>query len=406
MDSSLNGISSKLGILHRLGLISENNVSRVALVFESPEEMMSEPGSHALIHEVIADSLEYIASNDALYETVIKTLPPTKPLWEDAGKIDNLLRTGLVEKKHLVNAKKLASNRENLKSIKSAHAYRDLMVHVLDTLAKRITGSPVLFNAFKKTAGRMNESVTQSSPDLVTELELDIMAAELLEEYVPLELSLWLEAKDSAKEKYDSKECINAWAVKLYNESQGQWGSVSAGKTFFELMEEIGVMSAGDAARLQAKKEAENPSTTGKKRNTKSLEAVRAKTKAKRANPTLASNSTSVSGNDQEGIKYPSHLKAKTLRLGKVTSTPPSLPKRKRLISAINKNEMQRSIRGGGGNGVVLPSRFLTNPERHQAYKNGLRNFNRKAKQSIHDQLPKLTRKFVNKIRSAATNIK
>lgn len=388
MDSSFNGISSKLGILHRLGLISENNVSRVALVFERPEEMMSEPGSHALIHEVIADSLEYIASNDALYETVIKTLPPTKPLWEDAGKIDNLLRTGLVEKKHLVNAKKLASNKENLKSIKSAHAYRDLMVHVLDTLAKRITGSPVLFNAFKKTAGRMNESVVQSSPDLVTELELDIMAAELLEDYVPLELSLWLEAKDSAKEKYDSKECINAWAVKLYNESRGEWGSVSAGKTFFELMEEIRVMSAGDAARFRAKKEAENPSTTTKKRNTKSLAAVRAKIAKKRANKTLADNPEPISDNKPRPVVR--NLKAKTLRMIHSTKLKTTRKGNALVRNAVNKNEMSRAVRGGGGKPGIeragaRPSNKLTNSAGYAARKQGLLNFNSNATKKIND---------------------
>lgn len=386
MDSSFNGISSKLGILHRLGLISENNVGRVTLVFESPEEMMSEPGSHALIHEVIADSLEYIASNNTLYETVIKTLAPTKPLWEDAGKIDNLLRTGLVEKKHLVHAKKLASHKENLKSIKSAHAYRDLMVHVLDTLAKRITGSPVLFNAFKKTAGRMNESVVPSSPDLVTELELDIMAAELLEDYVPLELSLWLEAKDSAKEKYDSKECINAWAVKLYNENRGEWGCVSAGKTFFQLMEEIGVMSAGDAARLQAKKRAENPSTTTNPK--KSLAAVRAKIAKKRASQTLARNPEPISPDEPKPVVR--NLKAKTLRMirSKKLKTKEGNAK---VRAAVNKNEMQRAVRGGGGEAgkggreAIRPSRFPTSPGK-SAFTAGLQGFNRKATKKINDK--------------------
>ena len=377
MDSSLNGISSKLGILHRLGLISENNVGRVTLVFESPEEMMREPGSHALIHEVIADSLEYIASNNTLYETVIKTLAPTKPLWEDAGKIDNLLRTGLVEKKHLVHAKKLASHKENLKSIKSAHAYRDLMVHVLDTLAKRITGSPVLFNAFKKTAGRMNESVLRSSPDLVTELELDIMAAELLEDYVPLELSLWLEAKDSAKEKYDSKECINAWAVKLYNENRGEWGCVSAGKTFFQLMEEIGVMSAGDAARLRAKKEAENPSTTGKPK--KSLAAVRAKIARKNAKKTLADNPEPISRNEPRPVV---HGKARTRRLVKSKQLKTTREGNAKVRAAVNKGEIKRALRGG----AKKPSRFLTNPDGRVAFIRGQENFNRKATKKINDK--------------------
>lgn len=390
MDSSLNGISSKLGILHRLGLISENNVGRVTLVFESPEEMMSEPGSHALIHEVIADSLEYIASNNTLYETVIKTLAPTKPLWEDAGKIDNLLRTGLVEKKHLVHAKKLASHKENLKSIKSAHAYRDLMVHVLDTLAKRITGSPVLFNAFKKTAGRMNESVVQSSPDLVTELELDIMAAELLEDYVPLELSLWLEAKDSAKEKYDSKECINAWAVKLYNENRGEWGCVSAGKTFFQLMEEIGVMTPQAAAILRAKKEAEkeakNPSTTTKK-PMKSLAAAQAKIDRKNAKKTLANNPKPISrpsdeprpvvrGNAREGRLVKSK-QLKTTREGNA-----------KVRAAVNKGEIKQALRGGGGEAGIereatRPSRFPTNSAGYAAGKRGRLNFNRKSTETM-----------------------
>ena len=388
MDSSLNGISSKLGILHRLGLISENNVGRVTLVFESPEEMMSEPGSHALIHEVIADSLEYIASNNTLYETVIKTLAPTKPLWEDAGKIDNLLRTGLVEKKHLVHAKKLASHKENLKSIKSAHAYRDLMVHVLDTLAKRITGSPVLFNAFKKTAGRMNESVVQSSPELVTELELDIMAAELLEDYVPLELSLWLEAKDSAKEKYDSKECINAWAVKLYNENRGEWGCVSAGKTFFQLMEEIGVMTPQAAAilqaKLQAKKRAENPSTTEKPK--KSLASVRAKLAKKGENPTVASNSKPISPDEPRPVVR--NLKAKTLRMIGSKKLKTTRKGNATVRAAVNKNEMERAVRGSGGiaglAAAIRPSRFPTNPG-NAAHKQGLLNFNRKATKKIND---------------------
>ena len=387
MDSSLNGISSKLGILHRLGLISENNVGRVTLVFESPEEMMSEPGSHALIHEVIADSLEYIASNNTLYETVIKTLAPTKPLWEDAGKIDNLLRTGLVEKKNLVHAKKLASHKENLKSIKSAHAYRDLMVHVLDTLAKRITGSPVLFNAFKKTAGRMNESVVPSSPDLVTELELDIMAAELLEDYVPLELSLWLEAKDSAKEKYDSKECINAWAVKLYNENRGEWGCVSAGKTFFQLMEEIGVMSAGNAARLRAKKEAENPSKT--KKPVKSLAAVRDKIARKNAKKTLADNPEPISRNEPRPVVR--NLKAKTLRMIHSKKLKTTREGNAKVRAAVNKNEMQRAVRGDGGKAGIeragaRPSNKLTNSAGYAARKQGLLNFNRKATKKINDK--------------------
>lgn len=386
MDSSLNGISSKLGILHRLGLISENNVGRVTLVFENPEEMMSEPGSHALIHEVIADSLEYIASNDALYETVIKTLPPTKPLWEDAGKIDNLLRTGLVEKKHLVHAKKLASHKENLKSIKSAHAYRDLMVHVLDTLAKRITGSPVLFNAFKKTAGRMNESVVPSSPDLVTELELDIMAAELLEDYVPLELSLWLEAKDSAKEKYDSKECINAWAVKLYNENRGEWGCVSAGKTFFQLMEEIRVMTPQAAAILRRKKEAENPSTTKKRKN--SLADAQAKIDRKNAKKTLADNPEPISRNEPRPVVR--NLKAKTLRMIRSKKLKTTRQGNAKVRNAVNKNEMQRAVRGDGGKAGIeraaaRPSNKLTNSAGYAARKQGLLNFNRNATKKIND---------------------
>jgi len=123
--------------------------------------------------------------------------------------------------------------------------YRDMMIDMMDTMVKKITGSPVLFNAFKKTMGNPLEDIEESfevpNAETLQEFFLVEDAQTLLEKNKPTNPQLWSQAKSKARSKFDvyPSAYANGWAVKWYNEQGGGWKSVSEGKSFFDFSSEL-----------------------------------------------------------------------------------------------------------------------------------------------------------------------
>jgi hypothetical protein len=117
------------------------------------------------------------------------------------------------------------------------------MIDMMDSMVKKITGSPVLFNAFRKTLGgeTVEESFETPNTESMDEFGLVEAAQELMEENKPTNPELWSQAKSKARAKFDvyPSAYANGWAVKWYNEQGGDWKSVSEGKTFFDLQSEL-----------------------------------------------------------------------------------------------------------------------------------------------------------------------
>jgi hypothetical protein len=142
----------------------------------------------------------------------------------------------------------------------ASKVYRDMMIDMMDTMVKKITGSPVLFNAFKKTMGNPLEDIEESfevpNAETLQEFFLVEDAQTLLEKNKPTNPQLWSQAKSKARSKFDvyPSAYANGWAVKWYNEQGGSWKSVSEGKSFFKFAEELDEAWEGSPAQAKLKK--------------------------------------------------------------------------------------------------------------------------------------------------------
>jgi hypothetical protein len=116
--------------------------------------------------------------------------------------------------------------------------YREMMVGLMDSMLRKITGNPALFNAFKRTMGKeiVEESFEYANSETITLCELDESAAETLAENKPTNTKLWSEAKTNARRAFTEypSPCASGWAVKWYNEQGGEWASIAEGKSFFQ----------------------------------------------------------------------------------------------------------------------------------------------------------------------------
>jgi len=243
------GVTSKLNALLRLGLVSKNNVRRAIYVFQNPEQAMKQAQNRTLMQELLIDVVDRIINNKSLYAMVRQNLTKDAHTAEAAVTEDvsdertkTLLRSGLVKKKDVVVARRALSSKSNMKQMAAVGAYRELMIDMLDSMAKKITGNPALFNAFKRTMGNSQADESFTSPNMETILEfgLDQDAAELLESYKPSNSKLWTMAKKQARGMFESNAaCQNAWAMKWYNEQDGAWTPISEGKTFTKFMRSL-----------------------------------------------------------------------------------------------------------------------------------------------------------------------
>jgi len=236
-------ITSKLNTLLRMGLVSKNNVRRAQMLFLDPERAMKNPAYRLLMQEILVDVIDRVVNNKTLYSALRSTLakdqnssPVTEGVEEDRTK--SLLRSGLVKKKDILAARRALKSKSTAKSMSAVKVYREMMIDMMDMMAKKITGSPVLFNAFKQTLGKeeMEESFEVPNAESIVELLLHEDATELLEKNVPTKPDLWARAKSKARSKFDvyPSAYANGWAVKWYNEQGGGWKSTNECKTFFE----------------------------------------------------------------------------------------------------------------------------------------------------------------------------
>jgi hypothetical protein len=243
------GVTSKLNALLRLGLVSKNNVRRAIYVFQNPEQAMKQAQNRTLMQELLIDVVDRIINNKSLYAMVRQNLTKDAHTAEAAVTEDvsdertkTLLRSGLVKKKDVVVARRALSSKSNMKQMVAVGAYRELMIDMLDSMAKKITGNPALFNAFKRTMGdsQADESFTSPNMETILEFGLDQDAAELLESHKPSDSKLWTMAKKQARGMFESNAaCQNAWAMKWYNEQDGAWTPISEGKTFTKFMRSL-----------------------------------------------------------------------------------------------------------------------------------------------------------------------
>jgi hypothetical protein len=242
------GMSSKLNALLRLGLVSKNNVRRALYVMQNPEQAMKSASYRTLIQELLIDVVDRILNNKSLYNLVRQNLvkDSSSSVNEDVSdeRTKTLLRSGLVKKKDIVVARRALSSKKNFKQMSQVGVYRELMIDMLDSMAKKITGNPVLFNAFKRTMGdqQADESFEMPNAESIMEFELNKDFTELLESHKPNNTKLWVESKKKAKGKFDTcpcEKCEEAWAMKWYNEHDGEWTPISEGKSFFGFMDQV-----------------------------------------------------------------------------------------------------------------------------------------------------------------------
>ena len=289
-------ISSKLNSLLRLGLVSKNNVRRAATLLQDPEKAMKNPAYRMLMQEILVDVVDRVLNNRNLY-TALRTSLSKEPSMTTEGvqaeRTKTLLRSGLVKKKDVLAARRALQSPETAIKMSASKVYRDLMIDMMDSMVKKITGSPTLFNAFKQTLG--NQSVEESfetpNTESMDEFGLLEAAQELMEKNKPTNPELWAQAKSKARSKFDvyPSAYANGWAVKWYNEQGGGWKSVSEGKTFFALQRELNEYMTtmnrkspqeNKKAREQARKlrdELETPKTAKKVVKEASGSEVRAK---------------------------------------------------------------------------------------------------------------------------------
>ena len=248
---SPSAITSKLTALLRLGLVSKNNVARAITVFKNPEKAMKSGANRMLVQDLLVDIVDRIINNKNLYTVIKQTLvkdpanESNQPIEENVQKerTKTLLRSGLVKKKDIMIARRAVSSNKNLTSMSAVGVYREMMIGMLDSMVKKITGNPILFNAFKKTLGTetVEESFTSPKFESISELFLDIEGVSLRESNKPTNPGLWSQAKTLAKNRlpYCSTDCSEGWATKWYNENGGDWQSIEEGKNFFTFIDNL-----------------------------------------------------------------------------------------------------------------------------------------------------------------------
>jgi hypothetical protein len=257
MDSA---IKSKLQTLFRLGLVSQNNVRRAMTMFQDPEKYSKSPAYRTLMQELMVDVVDKIVNNRAMYTALRSSLTKDKGVKEadetiaattqkigegvETDRTATLLRSGLVDKSQITAARKALKSKSNLKQMSTGKVYREMMINILDSLVKKITGSPALFNAFKFTMGKegkIEEAFDGGDTDIIALFDLHEDAQEILEANKPTNPSLWSKAKSMARSKFDvyPSAYANGWAVKWYNSKGGGWKSVSEGKTFFQFANDL-----------------------------------------------------------------------------------------------------------------------------------------------------------------------
>ena len=258
-------ISSKLNTLLRMGLVSKNNVRRAMTLFADPDKALKNPAYRTLMQEIMVDVVDRVVNNKSLYTTMRATLakePATVIEDVEKERTKTLLRTGLVKKKDVVAARRAleAPTTSTAKTMGASKVYRDMMIDMMDTMVKKITGSPVLFNAFKKTMGNPLEDIEESfevpNAETLQEFFLVEDAQTLLEKNKPTNPELWSQAKSKARGKFDvyPSAYANGWAVKWYNEQGGGWKSVSEGKTFFKFAEELSEANENSPVKAKLQK--------------------------------------------------------------------------------------------------------------------------------------------------------
>jgi hypothetical protein len=240
-------VASKLNTLLRMGLVSKNNVRRAMTLFADPDRAMKNPAYRLLMQEILVDVVDRVLNNKSVYTALRASIAKestdvTESVQSERQK--TLLRSGLVKKKDVLAARRALESPTKAKSMSSSKVYRDMMITMLDSMVQKITGSPVLFNAFKATLGK--EQVEESF-EVPTQEGMDLLllcedAQALMEKNKPTKPELWSRAKAKARAKFDvyPSAYANGWAVKWYNEHGGGWKSVSEGKTFFGLRAELG----------------------------------------------------------------------------------------------------------------------------------------------------------------------
>ena len=251
MDSA---IKNKLQSLLRLGLVSQNNVRRAMTLFQDPERYAKSPAYRTLMQEILVDVVDKIVNNRVLYtalrssitkekahhDTATDTAATSTKLGESAetDRTNSLLRSGLVDKSEIAVARKAFKSPEAALRMSTVKTYREMMVGLMDSMLKKITGNPALFNAFKRTMGKetVEESFEYANSETITLCELDESAAETLAENKPTNTKLWSEAKTNARRAFTEypSPCASGWAVKWYNEQGGDWASIAEGKSFFQ----------------------------------------------------------------------------------------------------------------------------------------------------------------------------
>jgi hypothetical protein len=256
MDSA---IKSKLQTLLRLGLVSQTNVRRAMTLFSDPERYSRSPAYRTLMQEILVDVVDTILKNRVLYAALRSSLTKTKGATDasetiaatsqklgesaESDRTTAILRSGLVDKSQITAARKALKSKSNMKQMSMGKVYREMMINLLDSMVKKITGTPALFNAFKYTMGKevVEESFDHASKESIALVDLHEDAAEILEANKPTNPSLWSKAKSMAKSKFDvyPSAYANGWAVKWYNSKGGDWKSVSEGKTFFQFANDL-----------------------------------------------------------------------------------------------------------------------------------------------------------------------
>ena len=255
-------ITSKLNTLLRMGLVSKNNVRRAMTLFADPEKAMKNPAYRLLMQEILVDVVDRVLNNKMLY-TALRTSLSKEPATVIEGvekeREKVLLKSGLVKKKDVLAARRALESPAKAKTMSASRLYREMMIDMMDSMVKKITGSPTLFNAFKATLGKQG---MEESFEVPTQEGLDLLwlcedAQALMEKNKPTKPELWAQAKSKARAKFDvyPSAYANGWAVKWYNEQGGGWKSVSEGKTFFNFVDELDEANwEGSPAQAKLKK--------------------------------------------------------------------------------------------------------------------------------------------------------
>lgn len=252
-------IKSKLQTLLRMGLVSPTNVRRALVMFQDPEKYSKSPAYRTLMQEILVDVMDKIVNNRMLYTALRSSLgrdaaeKKTQAVSQqivaglgEAAETDRtnvLLRSGLVDKEKITAARKALKSKSNMKSMSMGKVYREMMIDMLDSLVKKITGNPALFSAFKYTMGKetVEESFDYAEAETIVLVDLHEDAQEILEANKPTKPELWSKAKSLARGKFKvyPSAYANGWAVKWYNSKGGGWKSVSEGKSFHEFVKQV-----------------------------------------------------------------------------------------------------------------------------------------------------------------------